>query len=578
LNYSLFITDVDPIEYGLLFFRFIDPERSDFPDIDMDFADKRRGEVKEYLRRKYGHVASIATFTFFRDKGVIKDAARVFRVPFAEVNRALKAVEAPPALDYFDVFVDSPQGKEFNDKYPEVIKLAAQLRGRIRGGGMHAAGVVLGSKPLSSFMPIETATNTADKNAPRVPLIAMDMNQVAEVGGIKLDALGLKTLSVIEDAVRQVEERYNRKIDLLNLPLDDRKVFAMLSEGHTKGVFQCEATPYTNLLIKMGCESFNDLAVSNALIRPGAMNVFGDSYIARKQGKEKVETIHPDLDKHLEDSFYLPIYQEQSMRLVSDLAGLGMSYANKVRKITAKKQDVTLLAEYKDAFIAGAEAKVGRDKAEWLWHSIEETASYAFNKSHAVAYSMLSYWTAWLKCHYPREFMVAILNNEGDKDAVTDYLIECKRLGIRILLPHVNRSGVHFQIEGGDAIRMGLSNVKFLSDITASRLLARAPFASYAELYEFVMEKGNGLTSRVLQGLNAIGGAAFDDNPKTGNERDNFYEYLRIPAFNTGAILPRIRAQFTELDRLRRGRVLHRVRHGEEHQARDWLGSCRDCR
>jgi DNA polymerase-3 subunit alpha len=547
LNYSLRITDVDPIKYGLLFFRFIDPERPDYPDIDLDFADKRRGEVKEYLRRKYGHVASIATFTFFRDKGVIKDAARVFRVPFSEVNRALKAVDAPPALDYFDVFVESPQGKEFNDKYPEVIKLAGELRGRIRGGGMHAAGVVLSKEPLANYMPIETATNTQDKNAPRIPLIALDMNQVADIGGIKMDALGLKTLSVMEDAVKLIETRYDRKVNLHDLDLEDPKVFAMLSEGHTKGVFQCEATPYTNLLIKMKVSSFSDLAVSNALIRPGAMNVFGDSYLARKAGKEKAERIHPDLDKHLEDTFYLPIYQEQSMRLVSDLADLGMSMANKVRKITAKKQDVTLLAEYKDLFVNGCEPKIGETKSEWLWHSIEETASYAFNKSHAVAYSMLSYYTAWLKCYYPREFMVAILNNEGDKDAITDYLIECKRLGIRVLLPHVNKSGVDFQIEGTDAIRFGLSNIKFLSGITAAKLLDKAPYKDYAELYANVMEKGNGLSTRALQGMNAVGAAAFPDNERTGKERENFYEFLRIPAFNTGAIPPKIRAQFTDL-------------------------------
>jgi DNA polymerase-3 subunit alpha len=547
LCYALRITMVDPIKYDLLFFRFIDPERDDYPDIDMDFADKRRGEVKEYLRRKYGNVASIATFTYFRDKGVIKDAARVFRVPFNEVNRALKAVTAPPTLDFFDVFVESPQGKEFHEKYPEVIKLAGELRGRIRGGGMHAAGVVLSKEPLANYMPIETATNTADKNAPRIPLIAMDMNQVADIGGIKVDALGLKALSIIQDTIDSVRDRYGKNIDLEALPLDDPGVFKMLSEGHTKGVFQCEAVPYTNLLIKMQVDSFDDLSVSNALIRPGAMNVFGDSYLARKAGKEASVRIHDDLDKYLEDTFFLPIYQEQSMRLVSDLADMGMSTANKVRGITAKKKDVTLLEFYKEAFIAGAEPKIGRDKAEWLWHSIEETASYAFNKSHSVAYSMLSYWTAWLKHNYPREFMVAILNNEGDKDAITDYLIECKRLGIRVLLPHVNRSGIDFQIEGGDAIRMGMSNIKYLSGITAARLLDKAPFDSYNHLQEYVMTKGNGLTSRVLQGMNAVGAASFDDNPRTGNERDNFYEFLRIPAFNTGAIPPRIRAQFTDL-------------------------------
>lgn len=235
------------------------------------------------------------------------------------------------------------------------------------------------------------------------------------------------------------------------------------------------------------------------------------------------------------------------MRLVSDLADMGMSTANKVRGITAKKKDVKLLEFYRDAFIAGATPKIGAEKAEWLWGSIEETASYAFNKSHSVAYSLLSYWTAWLKCYYPREFMVAILNNEGDKDAVTDYLIECKRLGIKVLLPHVNKSGVNFRIEGGDGIRFGLSKIKNLSPISAARVLDRAPFSSYNELHTYVTEKGNGLTVRVLQGFNAIGAAAFEDNPRTGKERDNFYEYLRIPAFNTGAIHPRIRAQLTEL-------------------------------
>jgi DNA polymerase-3 subunit alpha len=545
--YVLTITDVDPVEKGLLFFRFIDPERDDYPDIDMDFEDKRRDEVKEYLRRKFKNVASIATFTYFKDKNVIKDAARVLGVPMVDVNKATKNVNAPPGHDFFDVFKASDQGKDFSSKYPDAMKLAGELRGRIRGNGMHAAGLVLSKIELNKFSPMETATNPSDRQGARIPLLAVDMDAAADIGLIKFDFLGLKTLAVVGDAVKLIEERHGFKVDLHNMDYEDQNVYKMLSEGNTKGVFQCEATPYTKLLMKMKVDSFNDLSVSNALIRPGAMNVFGDDYLKRKAGKQKATKIHPDIDPFLEETFFLPIYQEQSMRLVSDLAGLGMSMANKVRKITAKKQDVKLLAEYKDLFIAGAEPKVGLEKAEFLWGSIEETASYAFNLSHSVAYSMVSYWTAWLKYYYPQEFMVSILNNETDKDSVTDYLIETKRLGMKILLPHVNKSKAGFSIEGPD-IRMGLSNIKFITPIPAAKLIDRAPFESYAELEELINTKGNGLTANTLKGLNAIGAARFDDNPLRGNERSHFYEFLGIPEFDLGSVPGVIRTQLTPLN------------------------------
>jgi DNA polymerase-3 subunit alpha len=546
VNYVLDITDIDPIEYGLLFFRFIDPERDDYPDIDMDFEDKRRDEVKEYLRRKYKNVASIATFSYFKDKNVIKDAARVLRVPVADVNRATKNVDAPPGHDFFDVFKDSPQGQEFNAKYPDVMALAGALRGRIRSAGMHAAGIVMSKMELSDVSPIQTATNPADKQGARISLLALDMDEAADIGLIKFDFLGLKTLAVIADCVKLIKERHNIDIDLARLPLNDKNVYAMLAEGNTKGVFQCEATPYTKLLMKMNVDTFNDLAVSNALIRPGAMNVFGNSYLKRKAGKEKSTRIHPLVDKYMEESFYLPIYQEQSMRLVSDLAGMGMSMANKVRKITAKKQDVALLAKYREQFIAGATANVGAEMAEFLWTSIEETASYQFNLSHSVAYSKVSYWTAWLKHYYPKEFMVSILNNESDKDSITDYMIETKRLGMKILLPHINKSQPKFSIEGDD-IRMGLSNIKFISEITAAKLIDRVPYGGYNELEAWVTTKGNGLNTRCLTGMNAIGAARFEDNPLHGNERSNFYEYLGIPEFDLGSVPGVIRAQLTPI-------------------------------
>jgi DNA polymerase III subunit alpha len=542
VNYALKITEVDPVPRGLLFERFIDPERDDWPDVDMDFEDKRRDEVKNYLRRIFDHVASIATYNYFKDKNVIKDAAMVLGVPNVEVNRATKNVNAPPDYDFFDVFVDSPQGKEFTKNHPQVMALAAALRGRIRGTGIHAAGIVLSKVELSEFASIETGTNPSDKNGPRISVLGADMNQAADIGLIKFDFLGLKTLAVVGDTLKLIKDRHNVDIDLYSLNYEDQNIYKMLAAGDTKGIFQCEQPAYTKLLVKMKVNSFDDLSVSNALVRPGAMNVFGDQYLRRKAGKEKATTIHPLVDRYMEDTYYLPIYQEQSMRLVSDLAGLGMSTANKIRKVTAKKQDVKLLAEYKNKFIDGAGRQIGQETAEFLWASIEETASYQFNLSHSVAYSMISFWTAWLKYYYPKEFMVSILNNEGNKDSLTDYLIEAKRLGMEILLPHINKSQVHFSIEG-ENIRMGLAGIKFITPIPAAKLVERQPFSSYSELLKLIETKGNGVTANVLKGLNAIGGARFDDNPLRGDERTNFYEFLGIPEFGLSGVPGIIRAQ-----------------------------------
>lgn len=538
--YALGITEVDPIKYGLLFFRFINPDRNDFPDIDTDFEDRRRGEVKEYLRRKFGHVASIATVGYFKDKGVVRDAARVFRVPIAEVNKALKMVNT------YEEFEVSPTTKEFRMKYPEVQRLADQLRGRIRNTGMHAAGMVLANQPISNFAPIETAK---DPNGPdRIPLVAMDMEEAADLGLIKLDALGLKALAVIDDTLEMVKERRGIDIVLTDINLEDKKVYQMLSDGYTKGVFQCEAVPYTNLILKMGgVRSFAELAVSNALVRPGAMNTIGAEYIARKEGKSQVEFAHPDVEWFTKETYGEVLYQEQVMLMMTDLAGMSMVDADKVRKIIGKKKDPAEFERFKAAFVEGASQKVRKSLAEKLWHDFEAHADYSFNKSHAVAYSMVSYWAAWLKHYYPLEFMYATLRNENDKDARTEYLIEAKRLGLRIMLPHVNLSDLDFSIQE-DGIRFGLSNVKFISENLGGKLIEARPFNNYAHLYETVMTKGSGLNSRVLQALNAVGGAAFEDNPRKGDERNNFYEYLNIPAFETKSVPPRVRAQFRPLE------------------------------
>ena len=534
--YALGITDVDPIEYDLLFFRFINPERNDFPDIDTDFEDRRRKEVKEYLKKKFKHVASISTYTYFKDKGVVRDAARVFMVPLQEVNRALKPV------DTFEDFIDSPNTKEFRMKYPEVVWLAERLRGRIRSVGVHAAGVVVAKDDIRNYAPVESREDAQDKVSGRIPVVAYDMDTVADIGLIKLDALGLKTLSVISDSIASIKKRTGKDIDLSKLKLDDPKVYKMLSEGYTKGVFQAEATPYTNLLIKMGVDKFEDLVASNALVRPGAMNTVGVAYINRKNGKEAVDYPHVIVKDFTERTYGVIIYQEQVMQACVALGGMSMSEADKVRKIIGKKKDAKEFDVFKDKFVDGASKHISKKKAEALWHDFEAHAGYSFNRSHAVAYSMLSYFTAWLKTYYPLEFMFSILKNENDKDARTEYLIEAKRLGLKVKLPHINESDLYFSIKG-DSIIFGLAEVKFISDSIANKIIERRPFKNYANFIEESSKKGSGINSRAIAALNSIGGAAFEDNPRTGQEKDNYYEYLGIPSFNLSGIPPRVKSQ-----------------------------------
>ena len=524
LCYTLGITDIDPIKHGLLFFRFINPDRNDFPDIDTDIQDNRREEVKDYLVRQYKHVASIATFLSFKDKGVVRDVARVLNIPLTDVNKVLKMV------DTWDEYCTSKTTREFREKYPEVEIYGEQLRGRIRGTGIHAAGVVTSKDPIFRFAPMETRSSTGSDE--RIPVVAVDMEEAERIGLIKIDALGLKTLSVLQDAIQIIKERDGKTITPLDIPMDDANVYQMLSDGYTKGVFQCEAAPYTNLLVKMGVKNLAELAASNALVRPGAMNTIGKDYIERKHGRQNIGYTHQVLKEFTEETYGCILYQEQVMQACVSLGGMSMSEADKVRKIIGKKKDAKEFDVFKDKFVNGASAYVSPNTARDLWHDFEAHAGYSFNKSHAVAYSTLSYWTAWLKYHYPLEFMYSLLKNEKDKDARTEYLIEAKRMGISIKLPHINDSDIDFKIEG-KGIRFGLSGIKFISDKIAERYISARPFDSYAHLEEFTFTKGNGVNSRALQALRVIGAATFNDQPRNESEiKENLYEYLNLPEFN----------------------------------------------
>lgn len=547
VGYSLYITDVDPLKHNLMFERFLDPERADYPDVDIDIQDTRRDEVRRYLVDKYNHVANITNINTYKGKKALKDAARVIGVPFAEVNKTMKILEGIDEVTGHDVIAEfkrAPMAKAFNKKYPDVVNIAERLYGRINGYGMHAAGVVIADKPIADYAPIETRKSTGSDD--RVEVVALDKDECEKLGLIKMDLLGLKTLSVIDDAIKEISRNRGVIIDIDSLSTDDPRVFKQLATGKTLGVFQCEAAPYTKLLIKMGCEDFNDLVVSNALIRPGAWNAIGEDYIAFKRGTKKPRKIHEDVDSYMQETFHQPIYQEQMMRLSVDLAGFTVGESNKLRKgIGKKKREV--VDSFKPQFIEGAKGKISETVAEKLWKSFEEAGAYAFVKTHAVCYSILSYQTAWLKVHYPQEFMCALLKNESNNEAITDYLLECKNMGIKIKLPHINRSGRVFSVEE-EALRMGLVGVKYISDKVADRIIAGRPYENYAKFREHVLTKGSGLNTRVLQALNTFGGAAFEDNPRPEDYKDNLYEYLGIPAFDSKLVTQRMKQEMRSLE------------------------------
>lgn len=546
VNYALDITRRDPIKHNLLFSRFLDPSRDDFPDIDIDVQDDRRSEIIDYTAKRFGHVANISTTNKYSGKSALKAAARALGVPYGPTNKVMKCLEGIDEITGHDViaeFEKAKPAKEFNSQYPDVLKVAKMLYGRVTGYGMHAAGIVVANRPLDQYAPMESRSPAGQEG--RVPCLGLDKYECESVGLIKIDFLGLTSLTIIDECLNLIRKNTGKIIDLDQLSYDDKDVFAMLAEGRTLGVFQCEQGAYTKLLIQMGCDSFEDLVASNALVRPGAWNAIGKDYIKAKQ-RRKVNFIHDDVSEFMDETWGYPVYQEQLMKLAVSLAGFTEAESNELRRGIAKKKR-SVIDKLKPQFIEGASKKVSKDVAEKIWTSCEESGAYAFNKSHADVYSMLSYTTAWLKYHYPLEFMCAILKHESVSTRVTDYLLECKSLGIKVKLPHINHSESSFCIEG-DALRMGLSNVKYLSDVLAQRIIKNAPYENYTQFRDHVMEKGSGLNTRVLSSLNAFGGAAFEDNPVPEDYKSKLYEYLNVPAFDSKLVTTRMREYLLPLE------------------------------
>ena len=476
LAYLLDITKVDPIKYNLLFSRFINPERNDYPDIDLDFEDKRRDEVKNYLATRWGEdkVAAISIYGTFKPKSAVKDVARILQVPYAEIN------SITPFFETIEELKNTEKGKIFVRKYPDIPVLAERLQERVRTAGVHAAGMVVSAVPLTEVCPVES--RKVSQGGERSAVTAFAMEDAEAVGLIKIDVLGLKTVSVIKDALAMIRERYGLDVEAQSLALDDQRVYENFNNINTVGIFQTDAAAYRNLIERMGIDNFNDLVVSNALVRPGALLSQGQKYIDCKKGDADPKYPHEVVKSILEETYGTVIFQEQLMQMAVLLAGFSWSEADSLRKIIGKKRDVAEFDKFKEKFISNP--YLTKSKSDKIWSEFEMSALYMFNKSHAVAYSLMSYQTMWLKVNYPLEFVWALLYNESATDKITAYLMEAQRLGLKIYPPDINKSQEFFSMSlpGEDeGIRFGLTNVTGCGVSAIKEIFDKRPFNSFEE-------------------------------------------------------------------------------------------------
>lgn len=469
VSYALGITDIDPLEYDLLFERFLNPERISMPDIDIDFCQRRRDEVIDYVRRLYGEdsVCQIATFNILKAKSAVRDVGRVMGMPFGDVDRIAKLIPDDLNITIEKALEDSPQLRELVDGDEDVrtlIDTAARLEGKARHCGVHAAGVVIAPEPLVNLVPL-IRTSHGDVAT------QFDKDDVETLGLLKMDFLGLRTLTVLADAVESIRASEDPGFSLDGIPLDDPDVYALFSAGDTDGVFQFESSGMKDVLRKVQPRVFTDVAALNALYRPGPMQ-FIDDYADRKHGKKAITYIFPELEGILGETYGIIVYQEQVMRIAVEIAGFSMAKADMLRKAMGKKKQEIIDREGQN-FLDGAVAKgFPKAKVRELWNQIVPFAKYGFNKSHSVAYAHVAYLTAYLKAHYPAHFMAAMLTSEASNtDKLSQYLGRSRRMGIEILPPDINASKHEFSVEDG-GIRFGLGAIKGLGDAAIEPLLA----------------------------------------------------------------------------------------------------------
>ncbi len=485
--YALRITEIDPIPYNLIFERFLNPERVSMPDIDVDFCAERRDEIIRYVTEKYGadKVAQIGTFGTMSAKAVVKDVGRALGIPYADVDRVTKLIPTfrGKVFSIDESISQIPQLKELIQKSPnlqELIEIARPLENMVRHSSTHAAGIVISNEPLSDYIPLYKGQNDEI-------VTQFDMKSVEDLGFVKFDFLGLKTLTIIDKAVRFIHENCEgSEFDIKKIPLDDPETYRLLSGTETRGVFQIESSGMKEVLMKLQPSSFEDIIAVLALYRPGPLDSgMVDEFIKRKHGK-KVDYPLPELKEILKDTYGLFVYQEQIMKAASVLADYSLGEADLLRRAMGKKKPEEMRAQRR-RFLQGAKKKgINIKKAEEIFDAMEKFAEYSFNKSHSAAYALITYQTAYLKAHYPAEFMAALLSIEADNtDKVISSIAECKKMGIEVLPPDVNESMAGFNAVGGK-IRFGLSGIKNVGEGTVEAIMkAREEGGKFRTIFDF---------------------------------------------------------------------------------------------
>jgi DNA polymerase-3 subunit alpha len=486
--YSLRITDIDPIEYDLIFERFLNEERISPPDIDIDFCENRRGEVIEYVTRKYGreNVAQIITFGTMKAKAVVRDVGRVMDMTFAEVDRVAKMIPFDLKMTLEKALLESPPLQDAYQKDPkvkELIDVSRRLEGTTRHASTHAAGVVIAPRPLTEFVPLFKG-NTADITT------QFDMKGIERIGLLKMDFLGLRTLTLIHNCVTMIAAQTGVVVDPDRLPLDDAHTYETFTAGKTAGLFQFESEGMRDILKRFKPDRLEHLTALNALYRPGPMQMI-DDFIKRRHGQTKVTYDHPLLEPILSGTYGVMVYQEQVMQIASALAGYSLGEADILRKAMGKKK-ADVMAKQMSKFMDGCAARgVNEKKAKKIWDHMEQFAGYGFNKSHSAAYAWLAYQTAFLKANYPSYFMAALLTSErANTDKMVPYIGECREMGIKVLPPDVNESDMFFTVvpqgDGPAPVRFGLAAIKNVGEGAVEAILrSRAEKGRFRSMFEF---------------------------------------------------------------------------------------------
>ncbi len=518
VSYCLGITNVDPLEYDLLFERFLNPERVSMPDIDIDFDDRGREKVIDYVVEKYGqeNVCQIVTFGTMGAKTAVRDVSRVLDIPLDRADEIAKMIPDGPGVDLEQAFDENPDFRALKDaNNPEVSKMmqyAEVLEGSVRHTGVHAAGVIIAPGEISDYVPVSVAKSKGEE----VVTTQYDGDWVEEFGLLKMDFLGLKTLTLIEDAVELVEDTRDVDLNIDDIPLDDEATFELFQRGDTVSIFQFESTGMREHLRKLKPTEIGDLIAMNALYRPGPMENI-PTYVARKHGREEVEYPHPLLEDILEPTYGIAVFQEQVMQMARELAGFSLGEADILRRAMGKKKE-KLMRKQREKFIKGCEAENGipEDEADELFDIINEFAGYGFNKSHSAAYSLVAYRTAYLKAHYPPEFMAAAMTNEMDNtDKLSKVLEEARSMGLEVLPPSINRSQSRFTVEQGPdgayRVRFGLAAIKNAGEKAINALIdAREEHGPFDSIFDLTKNVDLGtVNKRTLEALAQAG--ALDD-------------------------------------------------------------------